>query len=126
MIKCEKSTVSLLDDDILYINVNTDQEFGLYDYRQVQLASLRLVKGNDVFSLIHVGDKTIPNKEAREACTRDIGHGKIKAEAIIIHSLGQRIVARHVLKQKRKLIPIRLFTNEDKAKAWLKKIKEGL
>lgn len=126
MITCEKSTVTLIDNDILYIKVLTDQHFDLYDYKQVRLASLRLANNKPVFNLIHVGDKTIPNKEAREACTNDIGNGKIKAEAIIIHSLGQRIVARHILKQKRKHIPVRLFTNVDKAKAWLDKLRKEI
>lgn len=123
MIECEKSTVSLIENDILFINVVTDQEFGLYDYKQVRLASLRLANNKSVFNLINVGDKTIPNREAREACTCDTGNGRIKAEAFIIHSLGQRIVARHILKQKRKHMPVRLFTSVEKAKAWITKLK---
>ncbi len=123
MIECEKSTVSLIDDDILFIDVERDKEFNLRDYNEIKLASIKLVNNRDVFNLINLGDKTIPNKEAREACTSDIGKGYVKAEAIIVHSLGQRIVARHILKQKRKKIPVRLFTNMDKAKAWLNRIK---
>lgn len=119
MIECEKSTVSLIEEDILFINVGRDQEFSLRDYKEVRLASIRLANNKDVFSLIHLGDKTIPDKEAREACTIDTGNGCIKAEAFIVHSLGQRIVARHILKQKKRQIPVKLFTNLDKAKAWL-------
>lgn len=119
MIECEKSTVSLIDENILFIDVEKDQEFSLRDYKEVRLASVRLANNMDVFNLIRLGDKTIPDKEAREACTTDTGNGCVKAEAIIVHSLGQRIVARHILKQKRKKIPVRLFTNIDKAKAWL-------
>lgn len=119
MIECKKSTVSLIDDNILFIDVEKNQEFSLQDYKEVRLASVRLANNMNVLNLIRLGDKTIPDKEAREACTTDIGNGCVKAEAIIVHSLGQRIVARHILKQKRKRIPVKLFTNIDKAKAWL-------
>lgn len=124
MIECEKSTVSLIGDDILFIDVGKDQEFSLRDYREIKLASIKLVNKRDVYNIIHLGDKTIPNKEAREACTGDTGNGCIKAEAIIVHSLGQRIVARHILKQKRKQIPAKLFTNMDKAKAWIERVRK--
>ncbi len=126
MIECEKSTVSLIENNILFINVGGDQEFSLRDYKEIKVASIRLANNKDVFNLINLGDKTIPDKEAREACTNEIGDGCVKAEAIIVHSLGQRIVARHILKRKRKHIPVKLFTNIDKAKAWLGKIKDDL
>ena len=119
MIECEKSTVSLIEDDILFINVGGDQEFSLRDYKEVRLASIRLASNKDVFNLINLGDKTIPDREAREACSLETGNGCVKAEAIIVHSLGQRIVAKHILKQKAHQIPAKLFTNIDKAKAWL-------
>ena len=126
MIECEKSTVSLIENNILFINVGGDQEFSLRDYKEIKVASIRLANNKDVFNLINLGDKTIPDKEAREAWTNEIGDGCVKAEAIIVHSLGQRIVARHILKRKRKHIPVKLFTNIDKAKAWLGKIKDDL
>lgn len=123
MIECKKSTVSLIDDDILFINIGCDQEFCLHDYKEVRIASIRLASNKNVFNLINLGDKTIPNKEAREACSSETGNGCVKGEAIIVHSLGQRIVARHILKQKRGRIPVKLFTSLDKAQAWLKRLK---
>jgi hypothetical protein len=126
MIECKKSTVSLLENSILFINVGEDQEFSLRDFMEIKLASRRLANKQAVFNLINLGDKTIPDKEAREACTKEIGDGCIKAEAIIVYSLGQRIVARDIVKHKRKHIPIKLFDNIDKAKAWLGKIQHEL
>ncbi|MDG1914343.1 MAG: hypothetical protein P8I55_07105 [Crocinitomix sp.] len=126
MIECEKSTVRLLENNILYINVGEDQVFSLHDYKEIKLASIRLAKEKEVFNLINIGDRTIPDREAREACTNDTGDGCVKAEAIIVHSIGQRIVARDTLKNKKKHIPVKLFTNIDKAKAWLGKIRTDL
>jgi len=123
MIECKKSTVKIIEDDILFINVESDQEFNLRDYKEIRLASIRLANKKEVFNLIYLGDKTIPDKEAREACSTDTGDGCVRAEAIIVHSLGQRIVARHILKQKRKQIPVKLFNNIDKAKAWLNRVR---
>lgn len=126
MIECEKSTVSLIENNILFINVGEDQEFSLRDYKEIKMASIRLTNNKEVFNLINLGDKTIPDKEAREACNRETGDGCVKAEAIIVYSLGQRIVARDIIKNKKKDIPIKLFTSIEKAKAWLVKIKKDL
>lgn len=125
MIQCEKSKVSLIEEDVLFIELEQDMEFSLKDYKEIRLASLKLASNKEVFNLIHVGDKTIPDREAREACTRDVGNGLIKAEAIIIHSLGQRIVASHMLKEKGKQIPVKIFSNVETAKAWLDSIRES-
>lgn len=124
MIECAKSTVSIIEEDILFIEVGRNQEFNLRDYKEIRLASIRLANNKTVYNLIHLGDKTIPDKEAREACSAETGNGCVGAEAIIVHSLGQRIVAKHILKEKRKQIPAKLFTNVDKAKAWLQRIRK--
>ena len=44
----------------------------------------------------------------------------------MVHSLGQRIVARHNLKQKRDKNPVKLFTNIEKAKGWINRVKKDL
>ena len=44
----------------------------------------------------------------------------------MVHSLGQRIVARHNLKQKRDKYPVKLFTNIEKAKGWINRVKKDL
>lgn len=124
MIECDKSTVSLLEDDILLISVNPSDDFNLLDYKEVRLASMRLAHNKQVFSLINLGDSTIPNQQAREACATDTGNGCLLAEAIIVKTLGQRIVARDLLKAKRKQIPAKLFTSMDKAMIWIKRLKQ--
>lgn len=122
----EKSTVSILDEDILFINVCMNQEFTLMDFKELRVASLRLARNRNVFNIIFMGDKTIPTKAAREACTIETGNGRIKGEAFVVHSLGQRIVARHILKQKKKQHPVKLFTSTEKAKLWIDCLKKDL
>jgi len=122
----EKSTVTILDDNILLINVRQNSDFTLRDFKELKIASIRLAKFKGVYSIIDIGDKTIPDKEAREACTFETGNGWIKAEAFVVHSLGQRIVARHILKQKRDRYPVKLFTTLEKAKGWIDRMKQDL
>jgi hypothetical protein len=123
MIKCEISKVSILENNILYIEIEKDKYFGLRDYKEIRLAAKRLGQDKELYSLINFGDKTVLDIASREACQTDTGNGKIKAEAIIIHSLSQRIVAKHILKTKSKLIPVKLFSNVEKAKAWIHQMK---
>ncbi len=127
MIKNDVSTVSIIDENILLINVRNDHEFTILDYKALKLASIRLAKEKEIFNIISIGDKTIPDKAAREACTFETGSGWIRGEAIIVHSLGQRIVARHIIKRKRKQFPVKLFTSFEKAKGWIDRLKlEGI
>ncbi len=85
MIECEKSKVSLIEKNILFIDVDQNKELQLKDYKEIKLASLKLAAKRDVFNLINLGDRTIPSREAREACARDTGKGFLQAEAMIIH-----------------------------------------
>lgn len=126
MIERQESTVTILDEDILLINVRQNYNFTLRDFKELKIASIRLAKHKGVCSIIDIGEKTIPDKEAREACSFETGNGWIKAEAIVVHSLGQRIVARHILKQKRDKYSVKLFTNIEKAKGWINRVKKDL
>ena len=122
MIQPKKSKVCLLENNILHIKLKEDSLFDLFDYKEIRLASLRLTQQRQVYNLIQIGDRTIPNKEAREACTKDAANGYIKAEAIVISSLGQRILANHMLRQQKHLIPRKVFSNVEQAKAWLREL----
>ena len=124
MIKCKKSTIRLIENDILFINIAEKQEFCIDDYQELLFSSMKLTQNRRVFNLINLGNQTIPDSEAREACARNISRlNCVKAEAIVVHSLGQRIVARDILREKRKYMPVKLFTDLEKAKKWLEQIK---
>jgi hypothetical protein len=125
MNQSNKSEVSLLEDNILHIRLKENSLFNLNDYKEIRLASLRLTEKRQVYNIIQIGECTIPNKEAREACTRDAVNGFIKAEAIVISSLGQRILANHLLRQQKHIIPRKVFSSLDNAKEWLKNMQQS-
>lgn len=122
-ITCKKSKVAL-EDNILYIDVADEIEFTIKDYLDIKKAAFKLANRRPVYNLIQLGYKTLPDSEVREACTFDTAEGLIKAEAFVVHTLGQRIVADHLLKRKRKMIPVRLFTCPENARNWLKSIQK--
>jgi len=114
----------LLEDDILLISVNSSDNFNLLDYKEVRLASIRSVHNKQVLSLINLGDSTISNQQAREACANDTGISCVITKTIIVKTLGQRIVARDLLKAKRKQIPAKFFISIDIAMIWIKRLKK--
>ncbi|WP_027418889.1 DUF7793 family protein [Crocinitomix catalasitica] len=126
MIEFDKSNISLIDHDILYIQLAKDEEIALMDYKQIRLASLRLTGNREVYNLIEIGERTIPNRETREACMADATKGFIIAEAIVVTSLGQRIIAKHILRQQKNIIPRRVFSTVDKAQDWIFELKGQL
>ena len=122
-IKCKKSNVAL-EDNILFVDVADEIEFTIEDYRDTKHAAFKLANRKPVYTLIKLGFKTLPDSAVRELCTIDTAHGFIKAEAFVVNTLGQRIVADHLLKRKRKRIPVRLFTCPEKARNWLKSLQQ--
>ena len=126
MIDFDKSNISLIGHDILHIQLAKDEEIALMDYKKIRLASLRLTGNKEVYNLIEIGERTLPNRETREACMVDATKGYIIAEAIVVTSLGQRIIAKHLLRQQKNIIPRRVFSTVDKAQDWIFELKGQL
>lgn len=118
-VKCRISDVSLKDQETLFIDIKAEQEFQLNDFEELTEAIKELGKGKRMYKLFNVGKNTIPNKEVREiSCVKHNEEFK-KAEAYVLKSLSQRIVADLMLRINKPSIPTKFFDRIEDAEKWL-------
>ncbi len=122
-IKCDISEVTLLEDNVLFIDIQQEKEFELKDFNQLKVAAERLGKGKKFFNIIKVGYLTNPNDESMEASCSPEGSQYKYADAFVIQSLAQKIIANVYLKIKKPTVPTKFFNNIEAAHKWIEELK---
>lgn len=114
------STVFLRDDGILHIKIKPDNEFTVFDFNELVSAAKDIGDGKKFLNLIIVGKNTLPDDQSRIASSSEKGSIYKVADAFVINSLAQRIVANFYLKINKPFVPTKFFNNEEDAVVWLK------
>lgn len=117
--KCKASTITPIDNNILLINILPDVKFEMEDYMELFNAVGQIGNGAKFYNLIHVGDYTIPSAEVRDISASIDGSRFKIADAFIINSLAQKIVANGYLKINKPVVPTRVFNRVNLALDWL-------
>lgn len=123
-IKTKISTVFLREDGILQININPDCEFITFDFNELMAAAKTIGNGKKFLNLIIVGKNTLADHDSRIAsCSKEGALYKL-ADAFVISSLAQKIIANFYMKVNKPYVPTRFFSNEEDAVNWLKEQKK--
>lgn len=123
-IKCRIAEVSLKSKDTIFIDVEADQHFNIEDYEELSKAAEIIGKGNKMYNIINVGENTIPTKEAREKSCSEKGSIFKLADAFVILSLSQKIIARLMLNLNKPVVPTQFFNSLEEAEQWIKSLRE--
>lgn len=113
------SRVALRQDGILHISIKEDQQFTLDDFNDLLDAALKIGKGRKLYNLVTVGKYTIPDHQARVMSTSEMGSIYKIADAFVIHSLSQKLIANFYMNFHKPYVPTRFFTKEKDAIDWL-------
>lgn len=109
----------ILEEGILQLNLS-DISYEIDHLDEIHEATKLLCRGEKILQLINTTPYSSVSTEAR----RKMGGPKYtaysRAEAFVIHSLAQRILGNYYLKFDRPVVPTKLFTDYNKAMAWLK------
>ncbi|MEZ4923355.1 MAG: hypothetical protein R2780_09315 [Crocinitomicaceae bacterium] len=122
-IECRISTVEPVSEDILFIDIQSDQKFGIEDYIEIKQAALKIGEGESFYNIINLGEFTIPDREARLASCSLEGSYYKKADAFVIQSLPQKLVVKLFLKTHKPVVPTRVFNTREEAEKWIKSIR---
>lgn len=107
---------SLVENVIIdYTSIDTE------DVLKIKKVNLQLTDGKPYAVLVDSGLFTSITKEARELIASAEFAQKTIAKAILVHSLGHRIVGEFYIKINKPLIKTKIFANRDKAIEWLNK-----
>lgn len=116
-------TAYYCEEEIVVIETGTSSEIEVEDIKEMLSLIGKMVEKGKTKNLIIPGKYSELNTESQKFMkTKEANVNEPKAEAIVIHSLAQRIVGNFYLKIISQQRPSKLFTSVDKAIDWLKKV----
>lgn len=116
------ATVKLKTEEILEIDIKQDEVLNANDMKDLINAAYKLGGGKKYKNLINVGEFTVPDLKAiKLSCSKSGSKYKV-ADAFVIHTLSQKIVANFYLKNQKPVVPTKFFNNSKDAEKWLLKI----
>ena len=122
-INCKISKVSKRSEDVLLIDIDKNKTFEKRDFEELKMAALKIGAGKKFYNLINVGEHTLPNKEAREASASSGGCEFKIADAFIVKTMAQRIMASMMIKINMPPVPTKVFSNLKDAENWINNLK---
>ena len=114
------ANISIRSDGIMHVTMKNKEEFGIDEVKLIRRTRKELAQGKS-YPILYTGDKLVlPTKEARAYMAEKTDQELAKAEAMIIKSLPQRMIASTYIRINKPKCPIRFFENESDAIEWLK------
>jgi len=116
------ATISMREDGIINTNILIDDPVNIEQAKELLNAYINVSKGVKTPNLYTVSKFALMEKEVMEFIINEANqHGK--ADAFVIHSLPQKILANFYLKFIKPNVPTKFFRTEEKAIEWLNQYK---
>jgi len=115
-------TVFLREDSILQIDIDENSYFEKKDFEELRDAAGLIGKGEKFLNLIKVGKGTLLDDKARKLSSSVEGCIYKLADAFVITSYAQQLIANFIIIMNRPPVPTSFFTDEDEAVKWLKEL----
>jgi hypothetical protein len=113
------SKVALRPDGILHLSIKSDELFFVKDYHDLMDAAFKIGNGKKFLNLITVGKHTTPDHHSRVLSTSKEGSVYKRADAFVICSLSQKLIANFYMNFHKPFAPTRFFTEVEEAVKWL-------
>jgi hypothetical protein len=112
--------VSLRSDGIIHLGIKDDVEVNVEDIREMNKAVEKIGGGRKFANLVTVGKYTTVSKEARDFAATDEANQYTLADAYVLHSFHQKIIANFFIKFNKPKLPVKFFDSEEEALEWLR------
>lgn len=114
-----QTKVELRDDGIIQFFYGENTEYTMKETKDLEEAVVQITKGVIHMSLRVAGKFTSVDTEVMKYLSRGRGTLFTLADAFVIHSVAQRILANFYLNISRPILPTKVFTELKEAEAWL-------
>lgn len=115
------ANISIRSDGIMHVSMKAKNEFGLDDVKLIRSTRKEISQGKS-YPILYTGDKLVlPTKEARAYMAEKSDEALALAEAMIIKSMPQRLIASTYIRINKPKCPTGFFEKEVDAIEWLKK-----
>ncbi|CAG5076285.1 DUF7793 family protein [Parvicella tangerina] len=112
--------IELRPDGVLHIDIKLDQVFEIEDSIAIIEARTKLVNGKRTPIVYTCTEFVIPSKEVREFVASEKRSELVIADAFVVNSLPQKLVANLFIKINKPVRPTKVFSNFDEACEWAK------
>lgn len=119
--KTKSATIRLLTPTIIENVIHDYAELDSADIIEIKEINKRLTGGKHYAVLVDSGMMTSITKEGRELSSSKDFQQQTTAKALLIRSLGHRIVGRFYIRVNKPHIRTKIFSDRDKAIQWLKR-----
>ena len=121
-IETKKGKVTLIEPGIIHFSLKENIELSLEDAKETHMANLTLSGGKKFCVYMNVTRFFIPSKEAQKfITTKECTDYRIGA-AFVVKNIGVKVFANLFVKFFKSRTPSRLFTSEEEAMKWMRKI----
>lgn len=110
----------MLAENILENFVHDHSTIDVEDVLEMKKHNKAITQGQPYCVLVTTGMITTITKEARELAAGKEFKQQTVAKAILVHSIGHRLVARIYMKVNQPHITTRIFSDREEAMAWLR------
>lgn len=118
-IRFEKVSISLTENSMYFIHIESDVEVTLSVVKQILKAMQHLQSAKKLPTIIMVDNFSLPSKETREFLAPKEASPFASAEAYVIKSTAQKLVGNFYLNVNKPERPTKMFTDLFKAIDWL-------
>ncbi|MGB0888134.1 MAG: hypothetical protein ACPGSL_08440 [Vicingaceae bacterium] len=120
IIKLNHSEIELKEDNIVEVITFDKVNLCVKKCLEIHDAYDQMLEKDKKYRILYLPGKYVDwEKEARECCATEEATKHSLAEAIVVHSLAQRLLVNFYLKINKPLVPTKLFRNKVSAKKWL-------
>ena len=118
--------VFLRDDGMLQIDIDDDTYFDVADANELIGFAKEIGGGKRFLNIINTGKGTLLDGDARIFSSSAEGSIYKLADAFVISTMAQQLIANFIIKAQKPAVPTSFFRDENSAVAWLKGIKSGI
>jgi hypothetical protein len=126
---CEIGRIDLVEKNLLEVNIEAGTKVDVLNLLKFKNLVVELSRTEKLYGIFNCGaysnykselcENENLTKEARELCENENMDDQFSAKAIIVHDLGQMIVAKHTFRLAKTNVPTRIFVEKKQAHNWL-------
>jgi hypothetical protein len=104
---------------IVFITLKDKSDIGIEESKEMAAITKKLTQGKPYLTLVDGRAEVNVTRESREFAVSPRGQNNMKAEAIVVNNLAQKIIGNFFIRINKPKYPTRLFSNLNDAEEWL-------
>lgn len=117
------SVIFMRQDGIIEIDCSDNHEYSVEEIKENLHSIAKLIGSGKALVLNCAKPFTTASKEVRDFVAAAPHQNFIKAEAFVIHNLGQSMLGNFYMKVNKPIVPSKFFKNKREAENWLRSLK---